>query len=96
MTNTLSLCVVGPKIYTAPVTNADGHWAYSSNIFESFGNSMINIGEGIRHLCTAVSPILLPYLLYRYPFIGLLNTLKYTAIFYTIAFTLRTFGRFVK
>ncbi|KAI1721337.1 alpha/beta hydrolase fold domain-containing protein [Ditylenchus destructor] len=85
-----SLWLSGPKIYNKLVENEG---PYQANICEYSGDKMLSIATGIRNFCTAVSPILVPYVLHRYHVTAIFVGVKYVAAFMAIAFILRLVGR---
>uniref|UniRef100_A0A915EFC7 AB hydrolase-1 domain-containing protein n=1 Tax=Ditylenchus dipsaci TaxID=166011 RepID=A0A915EFC7_9BILA len=80
----------GPQIYTILV---NGGVPYQANVCESVGNYMLSLTGGLKNLCAAVSPILVPYLVFRCHPSGVLWTLKCIAIFHVAGLFFRTFGR---
>ncbi|KAI1729239.1 alpha/beta hydrolase fold domain-containing protein [Ditylenchus destructor] len=85
-----SLWLSGPKIYNKLVENEG---PYQANICEYSGDKMLSIATGMRNFCTAVSPILVPYMLHRYHLTAVFVGVKYLAAYLAIAFVLRFVGR---
>jgi len=89
MISRLYTLAFGPTVYTI-----EPNLFYSANFAETTGNTLLSIASIVRNVCQLTSPILIPYLLYRFPnpehYVG---GVKFIAAFYAAALLLRMIGR---
>lgn len=80
--------------FVPAVYSIEPNLSYSANFAEATGNTLLSIASIVRNVCQLTSPILLPYLIYRFPnpeqYIG---GIKFIAAFYAAALLLRMIGR---
>ncbi|KAF7636436.1 AB hydrolase-1 domain-containing protein [Meloidogyne graminicola] len=79
----------GPRLYRL----IDQRRLYEPNILESTGNKMFAIGNCVNGIAIAMSPLIVPYILFSWSTSSYSSAAKFIAIFYFSAFVLRTCGR---
>ncbi|KAL7078086.1 hypothetical protein ACQ4LE_002095 [Meloidogyne hapla] len=79
----------GPRLYRL----VDQQRLYVPNLLESTGNKMLSFGKCVNGITIAMSPLLVPYILFTWSTSSYSSTAKFVAFFYFTAFVLRTCGR---
>ena len=85
------LALFGPRLY-----RIFNQRPYEPNLMESSGDKFFAIGNCIYTVCIAISPLLVPYVLFNWTPASYNYAAKMTGTFYALALLLRTCGRMAK